>query len=636
MFRQFAIGHRISAGFVLALILCMLLVIPLVIHQVSNVIADSERRELDTLYANALAEIGAREQLAMAMSELYATTPEIQQAFARRDRVALAERLVPLFDHLRQQYAVRQFQFHLPPATSFLRVHKPEKYGDDLSGFRKTVLQANRERKPVMGLEKGVAGLGIRGVVPVFHAGQHIGSVEMGMSFGQPFFESFRKKFGVDIGLYIPVESGFRRFAGTLGKELPTPVEKLQAALDGNVVQANVELRAQPTSLYLRAISDFSGQPVGVLAIAMDRSHYLDALARLKYSIIGIALLALLFGTLVAWLIGRSISRPILATAAAMDDIAEGEGDLTRRLDENGRDELARLSAAFNRFASRVHHMVSQVADSTHRIAASAEQFTEVTRQTNEGVQEQQSQIEQVATAMNEMTATVQEVARHAANAAESANQASEETHKGMNVVDRAVHAINGLASEIEEAAQVIQKLETESENIGSVLDVIRGIAEQTNLLALNAAIEAARAGEQGRGFAVVADEVRTLASRTQKSTEEIQSMIERLQNGSRAAVGAMTQSTEKARDSVSASDEAGHSLRAINQAVSSITDMNTQIASAAHEQSTVAEDINLNITAINDIAHRSAEGAGRMALASDELARLSDELRSLVSQFRI
>ncbi len=636
MFRNFKIGVRISAGFALVLALVLVIVIPLVIKQVAGVVREAELRELQGLYESAMAEIEAKGQLAQAMSDMLASMPEIQKAFAEKDRQALADRLVPGFKSLREKYAVRQFQFHLPPATSFLRVHKPEKFGDDLSGFRKTVLQVNKQKAPVKGLEKGVAGLGIRGLVPVEYQGKHIGSLEMGMSFGQPFFDAFKKKFNVDIALYVARDGGYQLFAGTLGENQLGSEQDMTSAMSGTPVNLQSELGSTPVSLYLRAVKDFSGKPIGVLEIAMDRSHYVASLNQLQYSILLIGVVALLVGLVIAGLIGRSISQPIRSTADAMDDIAEGEGDLTRRLSEEGKDELSHLSAAFNRFARKVHDMVSRVAGSTTQLASSAERMTDITRITTEGVHQQQSETEQVATAMNEMTATVQEVARHAADAAHSARSANDETANGQQVVNRVVNSINTLASEIDSASNVIKQLEDESENIGSVLDVIRGIAEQTNLLALNAAIEAARAGEQGRGFAVVADEVRTLASRTQKSTEEIQQMIERLQAGSRDAVSAMHSSTEKAQQSVSHADEAGKSLQSISQAVNSITDMNIQIASAAEEQGAVAEEINRNITNINEVVHQTAEGAEQISLASDELAQLSAELQKLVSQFKI
>ncbi|NHZ69797.1 MAG: methyl-accepting chemotaxis protein, partial [Thermotogales bacterium] len=259
-----------------------------------------------------------------------------------------------------------------------------------------------------------------------------------------------------------------------------------------------------------------------------------------------------------------------------------------------------------------------------------------VTSTTREGVQRQKSEIDQVATAMTEMAATVQEVARNAATAAGAARDANEEAGSGKRVVKETIQAINSLAGEVQSASDVINQLAADSEAIGGVLDVIRGIAEQTNLLALNAAIEAARAGEQGRGFAVVADEVRTLAQRTQTSTQEIQSMIEKVQSGARNAVNVMESGREQAAGSVSKAGEAGTSLETINSAVSAINDMNMQIASAAEEQSAVAEEINRNIVNIGIVADETADGSNKIANANEDLVRLGGQLQSIVSMFKV
>jgi methyl-accepting chemotaxis protein len=237
---------------------------------------------------------------------------------------------------------------------------------------------------------------------------------------------------------------------------------------------------------------------------------------------------------------------------------------------------------------------------------------------------------------MNEMSATVQEVARNAVEAAAAAKDADSTFDEGKQVVDRVISAIGELAGEVESAATVIQQLEVESRNIGSVLDVIKSIAEQTNLLALNAAIEAARAGEQGRGFAVVADEVRTLAGRTQESTQEIEEMISKLQSGTNNAVNVMAAGKEMTQVGVDQAAAAGEALKTINAAVAQISSMNTQIASAAEEQSSVTEEINRSIVSINEVAEQSATGAQHTAEASTDLARLADQLKNLVDRFKV
>lgn len=635
MLQNMKIGTRLSVGFSLVLIIVLLMIVPVVIVKVTDVVHDAEQSALEDLYQSAIAQIESEGRLAQAMSFIVASSPEIQTEFAEGRRDDLAARTVPLFTQLKKRYAARQFQFHTPPAVSFLRAHKPQKFGDDLSSFRKTILATNKQLKPIQGLEKGVAGLGIRGLVPVLQNQRHIGSVEFGMSFGQPFFDEFKKKYGVDIALHVETNGQFKTFGSTLGDKSLLTAEQLQQAMAGEAAIGRVENDGVSFATYGRVVKDFTGNPVGVMEIAQDRSHFVAAINNTRNVTLLIGGLALVVGLFIAWYIGRSITHPISSAVQAMNDIAQGEGDLTKRLDAKGRDEIAQMAEAFNRFAEKVRSIVVQVSASTAQLGAAAEQMAAVTQETTQGVQQQQSETEQVATAMNEMTVTVQEVARHATEASGAAQSADNEAHAGKSVVEQTVGSINVLASEIENATGVISKVESDSESIGAVLEVIRGVADQTNLLALNAAIEAARAGEQGRGFAVVADEVRTLASRTQESTQEIQAVIARLQEGSRQAVQAMESSRQRSQESVEQAAHAGESLDAITRAVTTISDMNMQIANAAAEQSGVAEEINKNVVNISHVVQQTADGAQQTSASSTELARLAGELQALVSQFK-
>lgn len=351
---------------------------------------------------------------------------------------------------------------------------------------------------------------------------------------------------------------------------------------------------------------------------------------------IGISVLVFVVGALVGWIFTGLIVRPIQNTVDAVRDIAEGEGDLTRRLDARSKDELGELAGWFNRFLDKMQGVVGELNSVTQNLSVSAEQLSRVSEETRDGISNQQGQTEQAATATNQMAATVQEVAKNAESAANSAMQARNEATQGKGTVDESITTIRNLSATVEQAAGVIGKLEQDSVEIGGVLDVIRNIAEQTNLLALNAAIEAARAGEQGRGFAVVADEVRTLASRTQQSTQEIQEMIERLQTASKEAVKAMDETNSQARKGTDFAIKTGEVLESITTAINQISDMNTQIASAAEEQSVVAEEINRNVVGINQIGEKTANGAQQTASASEGLNSLAGQLQRIVGQFKI
>ncbi|MBV6823911.1 methyl-accepting chemotaxis protein [Pseudomonas sp. PD9R] len=358
-----------------------------------------------------------------------------------------------------------------------------------------------------------------------------------------------------------------------------------------------------------------------------------------KSDTFGMAMVGLLIagiGLLVIWLVGHGIARPLKQMVAMLDDIAQGEGDLTRRLTSDRADELGSIAKGFNTFLAKLQVMITQVVASVQSVSDSSEHTADIAIRTNTGVHKQMAEIDQVATAVHEMTATAQDVARNATQAAQAASHADQAASQGMQIVRDTSNSIGALAVEIGRAVGVVQTLAKDSENINAILTAIRGIAEQTNLLALNAAIEAARAGEQGRGFAVVADEVRNLAQKTQKATEEIQTMIQQLQQGTRDVVRVMEDSQNRTDESVQHAAKAAEALETITKAVSVINDMNTQIASAAEEQSAVADDINRNVINIGQVANEVAGGADESSAASADLTKLAEQQRRLINQFKV
>ncbi|GAA0283224.1 HAMP domain-containing protein [Pseudomonas rhodesiae] len=415
-----------------------------------------------------------------------------------------------------------------------------------------------------------------------------------------------------------------------------------------NLEQASASLQA-----YRAAVSQFRDSQLASAAalkimgaqgdILLDRSKNLtmsqtvvrdtDA-AHAKNLLLLATILALIFGLVAAWAITRQIILPLEQTLKVAERVASG--DLSHNLTSLRQDELGQLQRAMQSMTVGLRELIGGISDGVTQIASAAEQLSAVTEQTSAGVNSQKVETDQVATAMNEMAATVQEVARNAEEASEAAVAADQQAREGDKVVGEAIAQIERLATEVGNSTEAMGDLKRESDKIGSVLDVIKSVAQQTNLLALNAAIEAARAGEAGRGFAVVADEVRSLAQRTQKSTEEIEELIAGLQTGTQQVAAIMDNSRGLTDSSVELTRRAGSALASITRTVSTIQAMNSQIATAAEQQSAVAEEINRSVLNVRDISEQTAAASEETATSSTELARLGTHLQALVGRFRV
>jgi methyl-accepting chemotaxis protein len=367
--------------------------------------------------------------------------------------------------------------------------------------------------------------------------------------------------------------------------------------------------------------------------VAEVEKNVAERMQNMLISIIGIAVLVLVIITVVGVWMAGGILRPLRLMKANLDDIAAGEGDLTRRLAVTSQDELGELAGSFNRFVDKIHGLVRQIAEMTSQLTGLV---GEVTHRSEQAMERQRHETDQVATAINQMSAAAQEVAKSAQGASVAAQQTDEEGQAAKRVVDGSIQQIHALVNDIRHSGTSLDSLQNDVTSIVGVLGVIRSIAEQTNLLALNAAIEAARAGEAGRGFAVVADEVRALASRTQQSTQEIQGMIDRLQQGTQGAVAAMRRSSEAGDGTSARANEAGASLDTIGQLIGTINSMNAQIASAAEEQTAVAEEINRSVHQIAVAVESVADETRHSANTSRNLTELNQRLGQLVGQFRI
>ncbi|VXC56841.1 Methyl-accepting chemotaxis protein McpS [Pseudomonas sp. 8Z] len=422
-----------------------------------------------------------------------------------------------------------------------------------------------------------------------------------------------------------------------LGAQAGEQVKTILTAFEGCRTAVQAFQQANTAIIKAREGLDIQGSEIIRLSNALienivKQSHSAGSTAKSVQLVA--TLLALVVGVLSAVVITRQITGPLATTLATVERIAGG--DLTTIPQTTRRDEIGALQQGVQRMGNALRELIGGIRDGVSQIASAAEQLSAVTEQTSAGVNSQKLETDQVATAMQEMAATVHEVAHNAEQASHAASDADAEARQGSAVVVEAVGQIESLAGEMVRSTEAMDLLQRESEKIGSVMDVIKAVADQTNLLALNAAIEAARAGEAGRGFAVVADEVRNLARRTQQSTEEIETLIGALQRGTQQVANVLQESRSLTEGSVGLARKAGEALVVINQKVSNIQSMNQQIAAAAEQQGAVAEEIGRSVVSVRDVAEQTAEASEETAASSVELARLGGHLQSLVNRFRV
>jgi len=545
-----------------------------------QLVEESEARELQRT-ADALAvELDGAATTAAALTTQLANNPEVVQAFAARDRDRLLELTAPAFEVLAEDFGARQMHFHVPPADSFLRTHMPERFGDDLSGFRGTVVAANAEQAPMTGLELGVGGLGMRAVVPMALDGEHLGTVEVGTSFGEAFFERFAEANGIGVALYLAtaeqVETGsdattagdsFTTFVSTVGDEPFVTTDELRAVLGGTTVDLSEAIDGQEQVLRHVPISDFSGEPIAVAMLAVPVEELVATQRQAQLLLLGIGALVLLLGGGGAWWLGRSIGTQVSESA----------------------DELTVASQEVGTLAGRMGDVAERTAERAGSVASAGEQVSANTAT--------------VASAVEELNAAIAEIARNAEQATLVATEAQDTSTA---------------------AGSKVEALEAASEEIAEVVELITSIAEQTNLLALNATIEAARAGEAGKGFAVVANEVKDLATETGQATARIAERVGAIRSGTTEVVTTM----EQVGDVV---ERIADLQRAIAAAVEEQQVTTAEVARSVGEVATGSEEISSSIHTVADAAVESSEHAGELVGAAAGLKAVSLRLHAIV-----
>lgn len=626
---------------------------------VNNIITSLEENDKQHQQNGLNNEIRAKFEM-LAISQIpIANDPEILAAFAARDREALAALTLPMMEQLDAQ-GIKQFHFHLPDATSFFRVQKPEEFGDDLSSFRKTVVQANNDEQTVEGLEGGVSGVGFRYVVPLSFQGQHIGTVELGLGLEQEFIDNMKEDYNSEWVLYGLEDNKPSYMLGTLPEyELTFSDEKLQQVQQGETIEQLVD--------YLKVtafpLTDFSGEVKWFLLSIKDYTTILDKENSVLINILISSVILSIIGLLIIiWILRRTLS-PLSVLSRNAEMIAEG--DLTiEQPTYDSKDEIGILSSSFNKMTTSLKTLIRDIQSQSNELSENAtsisENLAESKEVTNEIVRSieivsqdsQQAMLsnDETAKAMGEIAQGIVRVADNTSNIANSSGTINEVTHEGNTAVQSAIMQMDVIEQRMDQFATVIGELKVDSNQIGSIMQIITGIAEQTNLLALNAAIEAARAGEAGKGFAVVADEIRKLADQTSNSASKVHKLIFEIQSKTETAVEAMDVSKSEVQQGTALIDEVGSLFSKIEQAIGGLSVDIDELSALSEQISAGTQQITASMQEVAHASVHSAESANSVAAASEQqlagieeislatkrLSDMSKHLEDSVNHFKI
>lgn len=590
----------------------------------SELAQEARAAQIDQTLAAFDQAVTAQRLQAESLATSLATNPQVQADFAGGDREALLTDLLPAFEVHNQVYGVEQVQFHLPPATSFARLHLPDEYGDDLSSFRHTVLAANERRTLVSGIEAGVGGLGLRSVVPVSYEGEHVGTVEYGLSVGQAFLDGFRAAYGVHGLLLLEREGAVVTAASTLGDEITVELATVQQVLDGEPAELEIEVGTAPYVLALQPMVDYSGDNVAVLGVGIDVTELIATQAAARTQGVLAGVVVLLVGLALSWLVARSVARSVTRPVARMGEVldAVSAGDLTVRAQESGSREVAHMARALNRTLDNTAATIEEIARSSTTLTGSSQGLTGVAQELSTLSEATSDQATTASAAAEQVTTNVSTVAAAAEQMGASIREIAQSASEAAQVAREAVTRAGS-------TQDVVTRLSVSSIEISSVLDTISSIAEQTDLLALNATIESARAGEAGKGFAVVAGEVKELSQQTSRFTASVTEQLAGIQRDAEAAVGAIGE---------------------IAEIVGRINELQSTIASAVEEQSATTSEIARTITEaatgtdevsrnVAGLAEGVAQGCANSTAtlaAADELAGLARRLDEVVGGFQL
>ncbi len=765
--RSLHIQHKITLLTVVILLITISLYTGLKIAADNQLVKNQETERLKDLWAAFQERMTSKQSEAAALASAVAELPSVQEAFAQQDRQALADLLVPVYKQLSQEHGVSQAQFHLPPAISFLRLNKLDKFGDDLSAFRHTVVAANTSLQPIAGLEEGVTGYGFRGVIPVRYQDKAVGTFEFGMDFNQAFLDEFKNAFGADISIWIDPEQtmledladrkkqgGYVLYASTLENPLLLPAAlRQQVFQSGKPAFTDAALDGQNYMVAISPVRDFSGKVIALAELAESRDEALQQTASSRNTSLIIGLGLILLGGLASWMISGALARPIQRLAQAMSGIAShdlpalrdalsqlSQGNLASQIQFEAqtqvypaRDEIGQMTQAYNTIVAELkdcepsyqatqqglHRLVMAVTDQAQQVSSdsrsvassagqtlsAAQQVAATLVQLSQGANQQAQSVNSTVMSVEQMTRSIDGVAqgaREQANSVALASQTMNELSRSVDTIRREAEAQSAQINQAEAARQSLSQdlknatLETEqvtvqaqqaasaaiqgvelakqisqnmdqvsqassllaqrvgdlgkrSAQIGAIVQTIDEIASQTNLLSLNAAIEAARAGTHGRGFAVVADEVRKLAERSASAAKEVSEMIRLIQNDASEAVQAMEQTGKNVHTATTFTHQASQAFQAIasgasassdraasiRQAIQKMNDSASKMEKAIVQSGQIADQNRLSAVQMNDLSNRMVENLDSVSAVVEENTSATLEMADSSLQVR-
>lgn len=634
MFDNLRLGAKLMLAMGAAIVLIALLLTLSNMRAMETVIGEAEQSELEGHFKAVSDMIAQESRSAEALATLTASLPAAQDRFAAGDRNALAAMLVPAYRALARDFGAEQFQFHTPPATSFLRLHKPEKFGDDLSSFRRTVVATNNTGKPTVGLEGGVAGLGIRGVVPVTDKGRHIGSVEFGLTFGQGFFDAFKASRGVDIALFLFEGSKVATYASTMGATSLFDTDTLSKAFAGSPQMMHVAVQDVPRAVYAAPVTDFSGKRIGVIEISMDRSRFVNAIADARNTSLMVAGLVLALGLAVAAATARHLSNRIGRLSEGVERVAGG--NLAVTVSGGGADEIGLLASSVETMRQSLHNLVGQVR--SHALAAieSIHEIDGAVEGQAATSSEMSASVAEITSTMEELSASSTQISEHSKSVVDIANQTWEHSKRGADAMDQLMSKMAEIQNDNENSLREILELGSRSKEISKVMSIINAIADQTKLIAFNAALEAASAGEAGRRFGVVAAEIRRLADSVTESTGEIETKVNQIQDSISRLIITSEKGGAGISDGMNATSNTAALLGGMVDAASHTASAAQQISLSTQQQKTASSQVVVALREIVTASSHTAQSLAHIREVSHKMTELSGQLGERVGSFSL